>query len=226
MRRQLLGIALFASLCFPVAAQCGAGCQPASGLSIGPLTAFALLQPEPKSASQQPDSSSSSESGGGDNLGLKWFNFAVLAVGLGYLVAKHAPAFFNARTEAIQKAIQDATGLKLDADFRSSEIDRKMATLSAEISKLRTEGEAEMQAEQQRLAKETAQSLAQIQRHEAQEIASLEHNARLELNRHTAELAVSIAASRLRERLTTAGQEALVSRFAGQVSARQPGGAR
>ena len=225
MRRQLLGIALFASLCFPVAAQCGAGCQPASGLSIGPLTAFALLQPEPKSASQ-PDSSSSSESGGGENLGLKWFNFAVLAVGLGYLVAKHAPAFFNARTEAIQKAIQDATGLKLDADFRSSEIDRKMATLSAEISKLRTEGEAEMQAEQQRLAKETGQSLAQIQRHEAQEIASLEHNARLELNRHTAELAVSIAASRLRERLTTAGQEALVSRFAGQVSARQPGGAR
>jgi F0F1-type ATP synthase membrane subunit b/b' len=225
MRRQLLGIALFASLCFPVAAQCGARCQPASGLSIGPLTAFALLQPEPKSASQ-PDSSSSSESGGGENLGLKWFNFAVLAVGLGYLVAKHAPAFFNARTEAIQKAIQDATGLKLDADFRSSEIDRKMATLGAEISKLRTEGEAEMQAEQQRLAKETGQSLAQIQRHEAQEIASLEHNARLELNRHTAELAVSIAASRLRERLTTAGQEALVSRFAGQVSARQPGGAR
>jgi len=199
MRRQLLGIALFASLCFPVAAFS----------EEGPLKG---------------DSSSSSESGGG-NLGLEWFNFAVLAIGLGYLAAKHGPAFFNARTEAIQKAIQDATGLKLDADFRASEIDRKMATLGAAISKLRVEGEAEMQAEQQRLAKETGQSLAQIQRHETQEIASLEHNARLELNRHTAELAVSIAASRLRERLTAAGHEALVSRFAGQVSARQPGGA-
>ena len=163
MRRQLLGIALFASLCFPVAA-------------------FSEESP------LKGDSSSSSESGGGENLGLKWFNFAVLAIGLGYLVAKHAPAFFNARTEAIQKAIQDATGLKLDADFRSSEIDRKMATLGAEISKLRSEGEAEMRAEEQRLTKETGQSLAQIQRHEAQEIASLEHNARLELNRHTAEL--------------------------------------
>lgn len=200
MRRQLLGIALFASLCFPVAA-------------------FSEESP------LKGDSSSSSESGG-ENLGLKWFNFAVLAIGLGYLVAKHAPAFFNARTEAIQKAIEDATGLKMDADFRSSEIDRKMATLSVEISKLRAEAEAEMLAEQQRLTKETGQSLAQIQRHEAQEIASLEHNARLELNRHTAELAVSIAAARLSERLNAAGHEALVSRFAAQVSARQPGGAR
>lgn len=199
MRKHLLGIALFASLCLPVSA---------------------FSQESPATGD-----SSSSESGGGENLGLKWFNFAILAVGLGYLVVKYAPAFFSARTEAIQKAIKDATGLKMDADFRASEIDRKMATLSAEISKLRAEGEAEMLAEQQRLTKETGQSLAQIQRHEAQEVASLEHNARLELRRHTAELAVSIAASRLPDRLNPAGYEALVSRFAGQVSARQPEGA-
>jgi F0F1-type ATP synthase membrane subunit b/b' len=200
MRKHLLGFALFVSLCLP--------------LSI-------YSQESPR----KDDSSSSSENTGGDNLGLKWFNFAVLAVGLGYLVAKHAPAFFNARTDAIQKAIKDATGLKLDADFRASEIDRKMATLSAEISKLRADAQAEMLAEQQRLTKETGKSLAQIQRHEAQEIASLEHNARLELSRHTAELAVSIAASRLRDRLTPADHAALVGGFAGQVSARQPEGA-
>jgi F0F1-type ATP synthase membrane subunit b/b' len=199
MRKHLLGIALFASLCLPVCA------HPQEGA--------------------KGESSSSSESEGGPNLGLEWFNFAVLAVGLGYLVAKQAPAFFNARTEAIQKAIKDATGLKLDADFRSSEIDRKMATLSAEVSKLRADADAEMQAEQQRLSNETGHSLTQIQRHEAQEIASLQHNARLELSRHTAELAVSIATSRLRERLTAASHEALVSRFASEVAARQPGGA-
>jgi len=201
MRKRLLGIALFASLC------------------LLPVPAFSQESPATG------NSSSSSESGGGEDLGLKWLNFAILAVGLGYLVAKHAPAFFSARTEAIQKAIKDATGLKMDADFRASEIDRKMATLSAEISKLRAAAEVEMLAEQQRLTKETGQSLSQIQRHEAQEIASLEHNARLELRRHTAELAVSIAASRLRDSLTPAGHEALVGRFAGQVSARQPEGA-
>jgi F-type H+-transporting ATPase subunit b len=201
MRKHLLGIALFGLLCLPV---------------------YSYSQETPQ---KDDSSSSSSESGGDENLGLKWFNFAVLAAGLGYLAFKYAPAFFNARTDAIQKAIKDATGLKMDADFRSSEIDRKMATLSAEVSKLRAGADAEMRAEQERLAKETGQSLEQIRRHEAQEIASLEHTARLELSRHTAELAVAMAASRLRDRLTPADQEALVSRFAGQVLGRQPGGA-
>jgi F0F1-type ATP synthase membrane subunit b/b' len=114
----------------------------------------------------------------------------------------------------------------MDADFRSAEIDRKMATLSGEITRLREEASREMQAEQQRLAKETEQSLARIGLHVEQELAALAHNTRLELRRHTAELAVSMAASRLRDQLSPADHEALVSRFAGQVFARQPGGAQ
>src|SRR5689334_12413451 len=81
----------------------------------------------------------------------KWINFAILAGGLGYLIAKKAPAFFNARSEEIQRAIKEATGLKVEADFRASEIDRRMATLSSEIQKMREEAKAEMERESLRI---------------------------------------------------------------------------
>lgn len=199
MRRGLVWLALFAALaCFT----------------------FSAAAQE----SSPPEKDSSAGSPGDENLGLKWFNFAVLAAGLGYLAAKQGPAFFNARTSAIQQAIKDATGLKMDADFRASEIDRKMATLGAEISRLRAEAAAEMQDEQQRLAKETRQALGRIDQHVAQELVSLEHNARMALRRHTVDLAVSMASSRLRDQLGAGDHDALVSAFASQLFARQPGG--
>jgi len=198
MKKRVIGIALFAALSLP----------------------FSVYAQE----SGSKPGAASTENSSGPNLGLMWFNFAVVAAGLGYLIAKKGPAFFNARTAAIQKAIKDATGLKMDADFRSAEIDRKMATLGAEVSRLRADAGAEMQAEQQRLAQETAQSLARIEQHVIQELAALEHDARLGLRRHIADLAVSMASSRLRDHLTPSDHDILVTRFAGQVSAHQPGG--
>src|SRR5579884_430265 len=54
----------------------------------------------------------------------KVINTAIFAVLLGWYIAKKAPRFFQARSSDIQRAIQEATGLKLEADYRHSEIDR------------------------------------------------------------------------------------------------------
>ena len=53
--------------------------------------------------------------------------------GIGYFDRQIRAQFFNARSADIQKAIQEATGLKMNADLRYSEIDRKMANLSSEV---------------------------------------------------------------------------------------------
>ena len=82
-------------------------------------------------------------------------NTLIFAIGLGYLIAKYAPAFFNARSGEIQKAIQDATGLKIEAEFRSSEIDRKMAGLAEEVKKLRQQYADELEREHERFRHET-----------------------------------------------------------------------
>ncbi len=148
----------------------------------------------------------------------KWINFGVLIAGLGYLVAKNAPAFFNARTAEIQKAIKDATGLKLEADFRISEIDRKMATLDAEIRHMRDASRAEMQQESARIDRETSFALEKIHEHTAREIESLQHLARNTLREHAVQLAVSLAGAQLRENLTPEDRDRLVRTFASSLA--------
>jgi F0F1-type ATP synthase membrane subunit b/b' len=186
---------------------------------LAPLAAYAQ---EPAAASQGAENPEQAvednpETGVGQDLIFKWLNFAIFAGALGYFIVKKGPAFFNARTADIQKAIKDATGLKVEADFRSSEIDRKMATLGAQVQKLRDESKTEMEREHQRILRETEAGMQRLQQHVALEVASLEHNAQIELRRHTSELAVSMAASRLRDQLNGDDQSRLIGLFADAV---------
>jgi F0F1-type ATP synthase membrane subunit b/b' len=147
----------------------------------------------------------------------KWLNFAILAGGLGYLIAKKAPAFFNARSEEIQRAIKEATGLKVEADFRASEIDRRMATLSSEIHKMREEAKAEMERESRRIDEETRLALLRIQEHTTREIESLRIQAAATIREHALRLAADLAISHLRDHPERVNQDEMVHAFAGDV---------
>ena len=129
----------------------------------------------------------------------KIINFALFLLGLGYLIAKFAPRFFNARSADIQKAIQDATGLRIEAEFRSSEIDRKMATLADEIKRMREEGAAEMQRAHQGVLHETDLEIEHIRKNTRNEIEALRSEAAARVRTHTARLAIEAAERRLRE---------------------------
>jgi len=162
----------------------------------------------------------SDESEGGSTLVWRWINFAVLLGGLGYLAAKNAPAFFSARTADIQKAIKDATGLKMEAEFRTSEIDRKMATLEAEIRRMRDASRAEMNQESARIDHDTSVALDKIHEHTAREIEALQHQARNTLREHAAQLAVTLAAARMRDRMTPEDRAHLVDTFVQSLAGR------
>lgn len=186
------------------------------------LTPLAVYSQESPAADQRAESpekeqQENPETGLGQDLLFKWINFGIFAGGLGYFIVKKGPAFFNARTADIQKAIKDATGLKMEADFRSSEIDRKMATLGAAVQKLRDESKLEMEREHERILRETEAGVKRLQQHFAMEVASLQQNARTELRRHTSELAISMAASRLRDQLAGDDQDRLIGFFADAV---------
>ncbi|MGA7411806.1 MAG: ATP synthase F0 subunit B [Bryobacteraceae bacterium] len=200
MKKHALLLALFAFLLTPLAVYS----------QESPVAAQRAESPE-KEAQDNP------ETGVGRDLLFKWINFGIFAGGLGYFIVKKGPAFFSARTADIQKAIKDATGLKMEADFRSSEIDRKMATLGAEVQRLRDESKLEMEREHERILRETEAGVKRLQQHFALEVASLQQNARTELRRHTSELAVSMAASRLRDQLTGDDQSRLIGFFADAV---------
>jgi F-type H+-transporting ATPase subunit b len=132
----------------------------------------------------------------------KWkiINTAIFVAGMAWLIAKYAPSFFNARSSEIQKAIQDATGLKIQADFRYSEIDKKMANLAGEINKIRAEADLEMEREHKRIQHQTELEVERIHQSAPNEIEALRQEAADNLQLQTARLALELAEQRLQQR--------------------------
>lgn len=143
----------------------------------------------------------------------KFANFAILAGLLGYMIYKKAGAFFRSRTEAIRKDIEEAGRLRQEAEERAAGIERRIENLQAEIESLRAGARAEMTAENERLRQETEAGFEKLRRQAEQEISSAAKAARHEVQAHAAELAVDLAAGKLRALMTPATDEALAGAF-------------
>ena len=184
-----------------------------SGLIL--LAGLAVWAPAARAAESQPaeHGESSGEKQKPDLTGWKWANFVVLAGGLGYLIGKNAGPFFAARSRQIRQDMVEAGGQRQEADARMAAVERRLAGLESDIASLRAESHAQAQAETGRMAQQTAVEMANIQAQADREIAAAAKAARAELKRYAAQLAVGLAAGKIRERMTPAAQNALVEGF-------------
>lgn len=146
-------------------------------------------------------------------MGWKWANFVVLAGAIGYMAAKHGPAFFAARSRQIRKDIIEAGDARKEADERAAAVDYKLANLGADIARLREESASEREAETQQLLRHRETERAKIHSHAEREIESAGKAARLELKRYAADLAIALAERKIRERMSAAVQDLLVRGF-------------
>jgi F0F1-type ATP synthase membrane subunit b/b' len=127
----------------------------------------------------------------------KWANFAILAIALGYGMAKGLPPLFRSRTKEIQQGISEAQQMKQDAEKRSAEMDARLNALGADIEKFRTQSAAEMQQEGDRIGRETAAQIKKIEQQAAVELESVGKTARRQLKEYAAELAMGLAEEHL-----------------------------
>jgi F-type H+-transporting ATPase subunit b len=144
-------------------------------------------------------------------------NFAIFAVLLGYALVKLGPGFFNARSADIQKAIKDATGLKIDADFRYSEIDKKMANLPVEVERLKAEARSNMQRVHEHLLEETQEEEEHIRASAAAEIEALRKEGMQQVRLTASQRAFSLAEKRLMERFASSDSDDMLRDFANLV---------
>jgi F-type H+-transporting ATPase subunit b len=143
----------------------------------------------------------------------KWANFGILAVGLGYLMAKQLPPLFSSRSKEIQKGISESQQMKQDAERRAAEMDARLAALGADIEKFRVQSGAEMRQEGERISRDTAAQIKKIEEQAAVEIEAAGKTARRQLKEYAAELALGLAEERLRARMDSATGSALVDNF-------------
>ena len=143
----------------------------------------------------------------------RWLNFALVFGGLGYLIAKKAPALFRGRADAIAASIADAAAAQADAEHHLREAEEKLLQLDHEAAELRAAARRESAAEAERiraLARSEAEKIARAAQLEGQ---AAERAARIELKVMAARLAVDRADALIRQQITAETQAALFGSF-------------
>jgi F-type H+-transporting ATPase subunit b len=145
------------------------------------------------------------------------FNFAVIAGIFVWAGRKYMPGAFRARTESIQKAMQEAQKASEEARRRLADIESRLMKLDVEIGMMRDAAEKEAAAEEARIQAAAEEDARKIIQSAEQEIAAAIKSARRDLTAYAADLAVGLAQKQIH--VDAATDQAIVRNFAGQLGA-------
>lgn len=149
----------------------------------------------------------------------KAVNFAVLVAILTFFLKKHFVTYIRTRSETIRKDLVDAASLRAVAEQQLAEVGTRFAALPAELEALRRRGQDELAAEKVRLADATAREKVKVLDRTQREIDAQFRLARRTLTGHAAELAMSLARTRVERDITSEDQARLIDRYASEVRA-------
>jgi F-type H+-transporting ATPase subunit b len=156
------------------------------------------------------------ESGGTEKPGLLiWqvLNFFILAGLIGWLIAKHGAPLIAARAKGISEGLEAGTRAKAQADTRAAEVQKKLDNLEKEIGGLRTSAQEEREREADRIRRETQAEIVRIQYQANIEIESAGKQARLDVQRAAASLAIELAQKKVEARMSPDVQSSLLHSF-------------
>ena len=151
----------------------------------------------------------------------KIINFALLAVGLGYVLRKPAADFFRSRSNSIQKSLEEGRKALETSGAQLLAVEEKLLHLEEEIAAFKVSAEREMAAERQRLAQTTAEEAARILEAAHAQLDRAMRGAKLGLKNYVAQQAVALAEGLIRERLDEPGRRRLVNQFAATLEAKE-----
>jgi F-type H+-transporting ATPase subunit b len=144
-------------------------------------------------------------------------NFSILCGVLYYLLKTPLTTYLRDRGAGIRKDLQDAAALKSQATAQLAEIDHKLEALPGEVAQLRRRGEDEVAAEEARIAQAAEAEHGRLVEQAKREIDAQVRLAKRALTEHAADLAIGLAADRIKAEMTEADQSRLVTRYLDQV---------
>jgi len=145
------------------------------------------------------------------------FNFAVLVGGLIYVLRSPLAQYLANRSQQIRGGLESARETSATATSQLAEIDRRLQTLPAELDALRKRGVEEIAAEEQRIQAKAEAERKRLVEEMQRDVDVRVRVARKALAEHAADLAVGLAAERVRQTITDADQARLIDRYASQV---------
>src|SRR6202051_2580502 len=79
----------------------------------------------------------------------RWLNFLIVFGAIGFLIAKHGGAFFQANAKEISASIVEAAAVKAEADRELAQAEAKVQNLDRDLAALREEGQRKWGAERE-----------------------------------------------------------------------------
>jgi F-type H+-transporting ATPase subunit b len=113
------------------------------------------------------------------------------------------PAIFRKRTELIRQGLRDAQRASTEATQRLSAIESRLAKIGCEIATIQSIGDQQWQAEEERIRVAAEEDKCRIAKAAEHEIAAAVNQARRELKAYAADLAVTLAATRIQVDVST-----------------------
>lgn len=142
----------------------------------------------------------------------KVINFVVLVTGLVFVLRKPMRNYLAKRSLDVQTMITEAREARQSAEQKLEEARRKMVALEEDVIKIKKDAELEGLMEKERI-KALAQKEAERVRLFAEQEIDLHLKAGIqELKEYTAELAASLAETRIKEKITDEDQSALIDK--------------
>jgi F0F1-type ATP synthase membrane subunit b/b' len=149
----------------------------------------------------------------------KLFNFAILAGTLVYFLKSPIAKYLGDRGLEIRRDLARASDLRASSAAQMAAIEQKMAALPGELEALRRTGAEEVAAEEARIRQAADAERGRLLEQARREIDSRLKLAQHELVAHTADLAVAVAAKRVKATITADDQARLVDRYLGRLAA-------
>jgi F-type H+-transporting ATPase subunit b len=147
-----------------------------------------------------------------------WLNFIILAVGLGYLLAKYLGPMLVARSQQIHEGLAAGEKAKAEADARAEAVQAKLAGIGQAIAQMQASSREERDREAERIRREAEAEFARIRQHAQQEIESAGKLARLEVQRFAAKVAIDLAEQKVRARMSAEKQIELLNQFIAEIA--------
>lgn len=147
----------------------------------------------------------------------RWFNFALLAGTLIYLLRSPFAEFLETRKGQIRKDLTDAAEMRENAGRQLAVIDRKLQALPGELDALKQRGIAEIAAEEGRIRQAAEAERQRLLEAAGREIDRRGHLAERRLLQRAGDLAVRVATERVQRSITDADQQRLIERYLDQV---------
>jgi F-type H+-transporting ATPase subunit b len=166
------------------------------------FSALPLLAEESGAAPEQPSM-------------LLWqvLNFIMIACFIGWLAARHGGPILAARSSDIKEGLAAGERAKADADARAAQVKKQLANLDNDVTAMRDAAKEERDREAERIRRDAQTEIARIHFQAEHEIESAGKMARLEVQRAAAQMAIELAETKVRSRMSADIQTALLQGF-------------